>query len=96
LYHLARLLSTHPVAQFRQGPEAARLAEQAVQLTGGQQAEVLGVLAAARAENGNFADAEKLAAQALQLAESQGNLNVVDQLKKQLQAYQKQQPWRAP
>jgi tetratricopeptide (TPR) repeat protein len=95
LYHLARLLSTHPDSQLRNGAEALRLAERAVEITAGRQAEVLAVLAAARAETGAPADAEKLAEQALQLARSQGNLDVIRQLEQQLQAYRNRQPWRA-
>jgi tetratricopeptide (TPR) repeat protein len=94
LYHLARIQATDPHEEFRNGSQAMQLAEKAVSATRGRQAEVLAVLAAAHAEKGDTQHAEKLAEQALQMARSQGNLDVVRQIESQLQSYREGRPWR--
>lgn len=67
LKNLAWLLATHRDAQFRNGPEAARLAERAVRLTQGRDAAALDALAAAQAESGDFAGAVATVDRALAL-----------------------------
>ena len=69
---LARLLATCPVESLRKGAEAATLAKHANQLCGGSRADVLDALAAAYAENGQFAEAVATARKAVAPA-SQGN-----------------------
>ncbi len=65
---LAWALATSPEPAARNGAEAVKLAERAVQLSEKPDAAVIGTLAAAYAEAGQFADAVKNARQALELA----------------------------
>ena len=66
---LARLHATCPIAAFRNGAEAVRLAERACELTGRKNPGMLDTLAAAYAEAGRFADAVKTAKEAQARAE---------------------------
>jgi len=53
---MAWILSTDQHPEFRNGPEAVRMAQRACDLSGGTNAEYLLTLAAAQAEAGNFQD----------------------------------------
>src|SRR5207342_3077303 len=68
LTNLAWLLATSPDASLRSGPKAVELAKQADRLVRGTNTLVLRTLAAAFAENGEFADAIRTARSAMQLA----------------------------
>jgi protein O-mannosyl-transferase len=92
--NLAWLLATCPQASFRNGPLAVALAKHAEKLTAGGDALVLGTLAAAQAETGNFAEAMAAARRARQLADAQTNTALVDIIGKQEQQYGKNLPWR--
>ena len=59
LNNLSWILATSPNAQLRDGPQALRLALQACELTRHQRPQMLGTLAAAYAETGDFAAALK-------------------------------------
>jgi tetratricopeptide (TPR) repeat protein/peroxiredoxin len=63
---LAWLRATCPVESIRDAAEAVRLAEQLEKLSGGNDARVLDVLAAALAEHGNYPRARQSCAQALE------------------------------
>ena len=63
--NLAWIRATHRDPAVRDGAEAVRLAQRACELTGFQQPDCLDTLAAAYAEKGDFAAAERLARQAL-------------------------------
>jgi len=63
--NLAWLLATCPVAKFRDGKYALKLAEEACRLTAWQNPSVLEILAAAHAEVGDFAKAIELQKKAL-------------------------------
>jgi tetratricopeptide (TPR) repeat protein len=67
---LAWLLATAPQASIRDGARALELATAANQTTGGNNPTLLGTLAAAYAETGNFSNAAATARKALQLAGS--------------------------
>ena len=67
---LARLYATCPIAAFRNGAEAVRLAERACELTKRKNPGMLDTLAAAYAEAGRFADAVKTAKEAQARAEA--------------------------
>src|SRR6185436_4481864 len=54
LTEFARVLATHENSSIRNGAEAVRLAERAVEITAGQQPMALDVLAMAYAEVGRF------------------------------------------
>ncbi len=88
LNSLAWMLATQPNANFRDGREAVRLAEQAVALTKNRDAGFLDTLAAAYAEAGRFPDAVRTAESALQIASSSGQTNLATDIKAHLQLYQ--------
>ena len=96
LNNLAWRLATSPQARLRNGPEAVQLAEQACQLTGYQQPQFVGTLAAAYAEAGRFEEAVTTSESAYNLAQSLGqeSLALKDQQLLQLfkarQTYQEQ------
>jgi tetratricopeptide (TPR) repeat protein len=92
--HLAWLLATHPDARYRRGTDAVRLATQALQLTGGNDAPTLDALAAAYAEAGQFDLAIKTARQASLLAQSASATALVEALNLRLKQYEKGQAWR--
>ncbi len=94
LNKLAWLLATSPDASIRNGPKAIQLAQQADQLVGGQSPVILRTLAAAHAENGQFADAVASVNRALQLAIAQNDAGLVNDLKTQLGYYQAGSPYR--
>jgi arylsulfatase A-like enzyme/Flp pilus assembly protein TadD len=64
---LAWLLATSPVDEIRDGAEAVRLAKLAVEATRGERPDALDTLAAAYAEEGDFANATRTGRQALDL-----------------------------
>jgi Flp pilus assembly protein TadD len=86
LNSLAWTLATLREAKFRNGPEAVRLAEEAVTLTKGDPG-MMDTLAAAYAEAGQFADAIKTAESALQVATATGQTNLVAEVNSRLQLY---------
>ena len=81
LNQLAWLLATSPEASVRNGPRAVELAQQALRLAGSREPAVLGTLAAAYAEAGQFSKAAETAQQAVELAASQNNAALADALR---------------
>jgi protein O-mannosyl-transferase len=96
LNNLTWLLATHPKDEFRNGPEAVRLGERAVQLTERREVAMLGTLAAAYAEAGRFEDAIVTAEEAVKLAESQGLRDLENRNRELLVLYRSGKPWREP
>ncbi len=94
LKNLAWLLATHRDAQFRHGPDAARLAEQAVRLTQGRDAAALDALAAAQAESGDFAQAVATVDRALALVAAPNQAVLRAPLEQRRTLYQAGRPWR--
>jgi len=94
LNNLAWALATCPEDSVRNGPRAVELARQADQLTGGRNPQILGTLAAACAETGNFSQATATAQRALELASAQTNAIQVEALRARLALYQSQKPFR--
>lgn len=90
----AWLLSTAPEASLRNGPEAVRLASRAAQITRGHEPMVLGTLAAAYAEAGQFTKAVEIEHQASQLARQQGNEPLASMLDTRLATLQAGNPIR--
>jgi len=88
LTNLAWLLATSPDASLRNGPKAIELAKQADRLVGGTNTLVLRTLAAAYAENGEFANAIRTARSAMQLARMHGEEGVMTDLDQQIALYQ--------
>lgn len=94
LNRTARLLATYPDASFRNGAEAVRLAERAVELSGGREAVFLDTLAAAYAEQQRFPEALETERRALALA-SQGNHGSFAQaLSGRISLYEERKPLR--
>jgi tetratricopeptide (TPR) repeat protein len=93
LTNLAWLLATSQDALLRNGPKAIELARQADRLTGGANALVLRTLAAAYAENGEFANAIRTARSAMQLNRMQGEDSLTTDLDQQIRLYQLGMPY---
>ena len=94
LTNLAWLLATSQDASVRNGPKAVELARQADRLTGGANTLVLRTLAAAYAENGEFANAIRTARSAMQLTRMQGEESLTTDLDQQIRLYQLHMPYR--
>jgi tetratricopeptide (TPR) repeat protein len=94
LNNLAWLLATSPDAQYRDGPEALRLATRACELTHYANPNTLATLAAACAETGQTGEALDLVRQAQQrMGEDAGELK--ERLAAMMQAFSANQPYRA-
>src|SRR5262245_51708207 len=94
LANLAWLLATSPNASLRNGAKAVELARQADRLVGGTDTRVLRALAAAYAENGEFANAIRTARAAMQLARMHGEDSLTTDLDEQIRLYQLGMPYR--
>jgi tetratricopeptide (TPR) repeat protein len=95
LTNLAWLLATSRDASLRNGPRAVELAKQADRLVRGTNTLVLRALAAAYAENGEFANAIRIASSAVQLARMHGEDFLEKDLDQQIALYQLGMPYRA-
>lgn len=91
---LAWLLATCPDAGQRNAVEALHIAERANQLSGGHDAIVLRTLAAAYAENHQFARAREYAQSGLSQANESRNAALAESLEKELGLYQRGLSWR--
>jgi len=94
LNNLTWVLAASPEASLRDGRQAVELAGRANRLTGGNNPQVLGGLAAAYAEAGQFAEAVATAQHACQLAETQSNPALTETLQTELKLFQAGQPFR--
>ncbi len=94
LTNLAWLLATSQDASLRDGPKAVELAKQADRLVGGTNTLVLRTLAAAYAENGEFANAIRTAQSAMQLARMHGEDSLTTDLVQQIALYRLGMPYR--
>jgi tetratricopeptide (TPR) repeat protein/peroxiredoxin len=94
--NLAWLLATTPDDQLRNGPRAIELATRAVELTKRQIPEILGTLAAAQAETGNFDQAQATIAEAIELASAANKADVVRELQQKAELYRSGSPYRVP
>jgi tetratricopeptide (TPR) repeat protein len=94
LTNLAWLLATSQDASLRDGLKAVELAKQADRLVGGTNAVVLRTLAAAYAENGEFANAIRTAQSAMQLARMHGEDSLTMDLVQQIALYKLGMPYR--
>jgi tetratricopeptide (TPR) repeat protein len=96
LERVAWVLATSADASVRNGGEAVRLAAKAVELTGGQDAEMLATLAAAFAEGGRFPEAVETARRALGMAARQGDLELTGRLREMVGRFEGWAPFRRP
>ena len=94
LYKLAWIRAAHPQAEFRNGPEAVRLAERACELTRYQAPAPLETLAAAYAEAGRFDDALAIAERARQLALVAAQPELTERPMKMLKLFGERKPYR--
>ena len=78
---------------MRDGKKAVELAQQAVQLSGGNAPEILDTLAAAYAEAGQFPKAIETARQALDLSTAQNNKPLAEVIQNQLQLFETNSPY---
>ena len=92
--NLAWLLATSSDASIRDGNRAIEVAKQAVQLSGGQDANYVRTLAAAYAESGRFAEAAETGRRALQAAQTQGNSILANALRDEIALYELDLPYR--
>ena len=97
LNYYAYLLSTATDAELRDGAEAVRVAEIAVEKSGGERADILDTLASAHAENGDFGKAVTISRRAVDLAVAQKKSEaLLDALKQNLDLFSRRQPARSP
>jgi tetratricopeptide (TPR) repeat protein len=96
LDQLAWALATSSEPSLRNGPEAVALSQQAVQLGGGNDADLLATLAAAYAEAGRFSEAIETAQRAISLAAARGNTVAVNAFRDQLNHYRAGSPYHEP
>jgi tetratricopeptide (TPR) repeat protein len=96
LRYVAWTLATHPEATVRDGTRALALAQQVDQLSGGDDAMALATLAAAYAEVGRYPEAVAAARRALQLAGTQHEMALANELQVQLRVYESGQPYHEP
>jgi len=94
LTNFAWLLATSQDASVRNGRKAVELSAEADQLVGGTNTLVLRTLAAAYAENGEFAKAIRTARSAMQLARMHGEVSLATNLNQQIALYQLGMPYR--
>lgn len=90
LNNLAWLMATAPEDELRDGDKALHLATQACEITHYRQAHILSTLASAYAELGDFAKALEWSKKSIEVAED----SMKDQLRKELESYEKEAPWR--
>ena len=92
--NLAWILATSSDARVRDGAKAVDLAQQAVALSGGREAQFVRTLAAAYAEIGRFADAIAAAQQAAVLASMHGKRQLANHVEEDLALYRANLPLR--
>jgi tetratricopeptide (TPR) repeat protein len=91
--NLAWLLAVCPDESIRNGAKAVEYAKRAIQLSDGKDPSVFDTLAAAYAENGQFADAAQAAQHATELAAANGNMQLAEAIQSRLQLYQLDLPY---
>ena len=91
----AWLLATAHDASIRNGAEALSLAQSATSLAPADDPDLLDTLAAAYAENGDFAKAVDSGARALELADARGNATQAAAIRARLLLYRENHPYRS-
>lgn len=91
LNNLAWVLATSPIDRIRDGKRAIELAKAACEVTEYKAPHILSTLAAAYAEAGDWDEANKTIAKALELKPDEEHL---DQLQKEQKSYEKKEAWR--
>jgi len=96
LNNVAWVLATHPSTEFRDGPQAVKLAERACELSLYKQTVFIGTLAAAYAEAGEFDKAVETSGMACDLALTLGQENLFKRNQELLQQFKKRVPYHEP
>jgi Flp pilus assembly protein TadD len=96
LNNLAWIRAANPQSEFRNGPEAVRLAERACEVTKFKEPMLVGTLAAAYAEAGRFDEAAMTAKKARELALAAGRQDVAGKNQKLIELFSVRQPYREP
>ncbi len=91
---LAWIMATHPDSSVRNGADAVALAREACQAVQFSSPEALDTLAAAYAEVGQFDEAVKTAARAMELAAAAGKVAVLAQVRARQVLYAARKPFR--
>ena len=94
--HLAWILSTHPDSSFRNGEEAALVAEGMCAALESPSYAMVATLAAAYAEAGRFDDAVRANDRAIRLAESAGEGKAAEALRARKRLYASRRAYRDP
>lgn len=91
---LAWILATHPEERFRDGAEAVRLAEMALDLAGDRDPALVDALAAALAEAGRFEEAAAAAREAVVASASAGDPVFASEIRLRAEGYVQRRPHR--
>jgi tetratricopeptide (TPR) repeat protein len=94
LSRIAWLMATSPEDAVRDGRQALTLAERAVQITDGRDADSLDTLAAAYAEMGQYTDAGRTEERAIETAQSSGMAHMIPEMQIRLEMYRAGQRFR--
>lgn len=94
LNNLSWVLSTSPLDSVRNGEKSLELALKACEESDYKEAYILSTLAAAYAELGDFDKAREWSQKCLDVAKSDGQEERLDDMKKELESYKKNEPWR--
>jgi len=94
--NLGWILATSPDATLRDGAKAVAYGKRATNVPGGDNPVVYRTLAAAYAENGQFADAISAAEHAKQLAQATSNSELVGELDRCIELFRQQRTLRVP
>jgi tetratricopeptide (TPR) repeat protein len=93
LVGLAQVLVTHPNPNTRDATRAVKLSERAAKLTNNRNAKVLGTLAVSYAAAGQFDEAVKTEEAALNLAISENNVQLADNIRKLIALFKERKPY---
>ena len=92
--NLIWVLSTFPDSTVRSGSRAIELARRAIQISGGKNARIWRLAAAAYAEAGRFEDAIKAAENGIRAAEAEGKQGLVQTLEANIKLFEQGSPLR--
>lgn len=89
MMQLGFIWSAHEKPEFRNGPEALKIALQAAELTRGQDAAVLELLGMAYAQSEKWTEAVETSRKAMLIAKGNGDTALAGQIETKIQAYEK-------
>ena len=92
--HLAWIYATDPDAKVRNASKALEMAERLAKQSGSANPRILDTLAAAYANTGDFAEAERIAKRARDIALANGIDTLVENLSARIAVYRNRTAWR--